>query len=89
MKNTRIHPAKNQVGPRIRKARRRAIPEITQEDLAGRLAVLGVFLDRSAISRVESQDRYLMDFEVAAIAKSLKVPVAWLFGEGEGAPDRP
>jgi len=48
----------------------------------GRLASQGILLDRSALSRIESQDRYLMDYEIAAIARALKVSVAWLFGEG-------
>jgi transcriptional regulator with XRE-family HTH domain len=90
MKNTRTTAARNLVGPRIRLARLKANPQITQEDLAGRLAARGVFLDRSAVSRVESQDRYLMDFEVAAVAASLKVSVAWLYGQAEKpAPDTP
>lgn len=84
MKKTRKHPARNQVGPRIRLARLKATPQITQDDLAGRLAQHGILIDRSAVSRIESQTRYLMDFEVAAIAKSLKVSVAWLFGETQG-----
>jgi hypothetical protein len=45
------------------------------------LASRGVLLDRSAISRIESQERYVMDYEAAAIAKALKTSVAWLFGE--------
>jgi hypothetical protein len=56
-------------------------PPISQDDLAGRLAVKGIVLDQTAISRIERQDRYLMDYEVAAIAKCLKVSVAWLHSE--------
>jgi hypothetical protein len=48
------------------------------------LAALGVALDQTAISRIEHQTRYLMDYEIKAQAKSLKVSVGWLFGE-EGA----
>ena len=44
--------------------------------------VTRILLDRSALSRIESDDRYLMDFEIAAIARALKVQVTWLFGEG-------
>jgi len=51
---------------------------------AGRLAARGITLDQTAISRIENRDRYLMDYEIAAIAKSLRVSVAWLFGEHEG-----
>ena len=50
-------------------------------DLAGRLAAKGILIDRSAVSRIENQTRYLMDYEVRAIAGALKVSVAWLFGE--------
>ena len=45
------------------------------------LAVRGISLDRSAISRIENRERYLMDYEISAIARSLKVSVGWLFGE--------
>ncbi len=84
MKKTRAQAARNQVGPRVRLARMKAKPPVSQEDLAGRLAAQGVLLDRSAISRIESQTRYVMDFEAVAIAKCLHVSVAWLFGEAGG-----
>ena len=38
-----------------------------------RLAALGVAFDQGAISRVESEERYLMDYELLAIAKALKI----------------
>ena len=80
-KTTSSTKARNQIGGRVRQARLRCSPSVSQEDLAGRLAAQGVNLDRSAVSRIESQDRYLMDYEIAAIARSLKVSVGWLFGE--------
>ena len=49
--------------------------------MAGKLAVHSVLLDRSAISRIENQERYVMDYEALALARCLKVSVAWLFGE--------
>ena len=82
MKSTRkAAKRKNLVGARIRKIRLGMKTPLTQEDLAGKVAARGVLLDRSAISRIESQDRYVMDYEAVAIAKALKVPVADLFGE--------
>jgi hypothetical protein len=51
--------------------------------LAGRLPAQNITLDRSAVSGIENGTRYLMDYEIAAIARSLKVTVAWLFGETE------
>ena len=81
MKKTTKARAKNLVGKRVREARLKCRPPVSQEDLAGRVAAQGILLDRSAISRIENQDRYLMDYEVAAIARALKVSVAWLFSE--------
>ena len=81
MKQTRKNPARNLIGPRVRQVRLRMNPEVSQDDLAGRLAAQGIRLDRSAVSRIENQDRYVMDYEAAALAKALKIPVAWLFGD--------
>lgn len=65
----------------MRAARLSLNPPASQDDLAGRLAAQGILLDRSAISRIESQTRYVMDYEAAALAQALKVTVGWLFGE--------
>lgn len=81
MKRTSKTDERNIVGGRIKTARLRCVPAVSQEDLAGRLAAQGVVLDRSAISRIENRTRYLMDYEVKAIARALKVTVGWLFGE--------
>ncbi len=81
MKKTAQIENRNIVGRRIRQARLRCRPSVSQEDLAGRLAARGVSIDQTAISRIENRTRYLMDYEVAAIAKALRVSVGWLFGE--------
>jgi HTH-type transcriptional regulator, cell division transcriptional repressor len=81
MKKTCQRKQRNVVGKRIREARLRCAPSVSQDDLAGRLAAAGIVVDQTAISRIESQTRYLMDYEVAAIARCLKVSVAWLYGE--------
>jgi transcriptional regulator with XRE-family HTH domain len=81
MKKTSQQPSRNFIGARIRKARLACNPSVSQQDLAGRVAAKGVILDQTAISRIENQTRYLMDYEIVAIAKSLKVSVGFLFGE--------
>jgi HTH-type transcriptional regulator, cell division transcriptional repressor len=81
MKKTRKAKARNEIGPRIRQARLRCQPPVSQDDLAGKLAARGVYLDRTAISRIESQSRYIMDYEISAVARALKVTVASFFGE--------
>ena len=82
-KTTKATTARNVIGRRIRQARLKCSPAVSQEDLAGRLAAQNITIDRSAISRIESGARYLMDYEIAAIARSLKVTVGWFFGETE------
>jgi transcriptional regulator with XRE-family HTH domain len=81
MKKTSQLPQRNLIGERVRKSRLACNPPVTQEDLPGRLAARGISVDQTAISRIENQTRYLMDYEIAALAKSLKVSVAYLFGE--------
>jgi transcriptional regulator with XRE-family HTH domain len=54
-------------------------PPVSQEDLSGRLARLGIQVTQTSISKLENGQRYVMDYEAAAIAKALKLPVAWLF----------
>ena len=81
MKKTHERAERNVVGRRIRQARLKCSPSVSQDDLAGRLAARGIILDQTAISRIENQTRYLMDYEIAAIAKALKISVSSLFGE--------
>lgn len=79
----RTHQLRNRnvVGRRIREIRLKTQPAVSQEDLSGRLAGIGVQIDQTAISRIENETRYVMDYEAVAIAKALKVPVSRLFGE--------
>jgi len=81
MKKTIKAKIRNVVGSRVREARRKCNPAVSQDDLAGRLAAKGILLDRSAVSRIENQTRYVMDYEAKAIARALKVTVAWLMDE--------
>jgi arginine repressor len=71
VKKTHQLPSRNVIGRRIREARLKSKPPVSQDDLAGRLAAKGIVLDQTAVSRIE----------VAAIAKCLKVSIAWLHGE--------
>ena len=71
---------KNVVGPQVRSARKTTRPPMTQSELAARLQVLGVMIDQSALSKIESRRRPVSDMEVIALAEALKVPVTWLLG---------
>ena len=76
---------RNIVGSRVRQARRAAKPRITQRDLMARLQVLGMVIDQSGLSKIENGQRPVSDIEVIALAKALKVSVAWLL-EGTSTP---
>ncbi len=79
MKHTSDPRVKNIVGTNVRKIRLAQKVSVSQQDLAGRLAALGISIDRSAIARIERGDRYVLDYEAAAIARAFRVQVTELF----------
>ncbi len=76
---------RNIVGARVREARKVAKPPITQTDLVARLQVLGITIDQSGLSKLESGQRPVSDIEVAALAKALNVSISWLFEEANAS----
>jgi hypothetical protein len=73
-------PQRNLIGARVCKARLEHPDKITQDQLAGRLAVAGVALDRVTVAKIESGLRCVYDYEVVAFADALQVDVYWLLG---------
>jgi transcriptional regulator with XRE-family HTH domain len=73
---------RNIVAHRVARARREAKPLITQDDLSGRLARVGIQLDRAAIAKIENNHRRVLDYELKALATVLGVSVDWLLGNG-------
>ena len=67
---------KNICGQRMRKARKSM--KLSQSELAARLQIRNVILERDTISRIEIGDRFVADFELRAIAEVLGVDIAWL-----------
>ena len=72
---------KNVVGDRIKLARKKIIPIVTQKDLAARLQLEGLHIERVTISKIETGYREVSDIESAAIAKVLGITAGWLFNE--------
>jgi hypothetical protein len=70
----------NIIAERVQKARTRHKPPLTQDELSGKLAALGVNIDRAGISKIEIGVRCVLDLEVKALAKALGVSVGWLLG---------
>lgn len=79
---TRKAPKKNIVGKRVADARRACKPPLTQDALSGRLARLGIQLDRAAIAKIENNRRHVFDYELKALADVLGVDVNWLLRGG-------
>lgn len=69
------------MGERVKEARKAAKPLITQSDLVARLQAEGLAIDQSKLSKLENGQRPVSDIEIVALAKALKVSVAWLIGE--------
>jgi len=74
---------KNIIGRRVAAARQRSEPALTQDALSGRLARLGIQLDRAAIAKIENNHRHVLDYELRALAEVLGVEVNWLLGDGK------
>jgi transcriptional regulator with XRE-family HTH domain len=73
---------RNIIGDKVRLARKEAKPPITQADLAARLQIKGLRIDRATISKIETGYREVTDVEAAAISEALGVSISWLFGGG-------
>lgn len=71
---------KNIAGERIHQ--RRTTLRISQADLAARMQVRGVSIEREAISKIETNDRFITDYELMVFAEVLGVPMEWLTGQG-------
>ena len=71
---------KNLCGDRIREARLKQ--RLSQSDLAARIQVEGVTLERDSISIIEIGTRFVTDYELKIFAKILGVNVEWLLEEG-------
>ena len=69
---------KNISGPRIREARLRR--GLSQAELAARMQVAGVEIERDSISRVEIGLRFVPDYELPVYAQVLGVSAVWLLG---------
>ena len=72
---------KNICGERLREAR--VVRRLRQEDLAARVQIKGVNIERDSISRIELGTRFVSDFELKIFAEALGVSVQWLLGIDE------
>ena len=67
---------KNISGSRIHQARKAM--KLSQMDLAARMQINGVMVEREAISKIETGDRFVTDYELKILSQILGVTVDWL-----------
>lgn len=67
---------KNLIGANLKKLRIER--KMSQQDISNKLELLGVYVCRGSVSRIEDQSRTVTDIELYAIAEVLKVNAAEL-----------
>ena len=70
---------KNLIGKNLKKLRRKL--KISQQLLSNKLELLGVYICRGSISRIEDFSRTVTDIELFAIAEALGVDPKELYNE--------
>ncbi len=75
---------KNICGDRIREAR--VVQRMSQSELAAKMQIAGIAIERDSISRIENGTRFAADYELKLFAKVLNVDVVWLLTSIEDAP---
>ena len=70
---------KNLSGERIYQAR--TGKHLSQAELAAQMQVQGVVIEREAISKIETGDRFVSDYELMVFARVLGVTMEWLVGK--------
>ena len=67
---------KNMIGSRVKSIRE--LKKMSQQTLSARLELLGVYVCRGSISRIEDYSRTVTDIELYSLAKVLGVSVSEL-----------
>ena len=73
----------NICGEKVRLARAMHKPPLTQEELATRLNLMGIDFTKVIISRIEKNQRHVVDGELKMLAKALGVTMEWLCSDDD------
>ena len=55
--------------------------KLSQKKLADKLQLVGLDVDKNAVQRMESGQRFITDIELVFLAKALEVEIVQLFGD--------
>ena len=78
MKIYDFNGSKNICGKRVKEARKKL--NLSQENLAAKLQIEGIAIERDSVSRIEIGTRFVADYELAALSKILNVSLEYLLG---------
>ena len=67
---------KNLIGERLKNLR--ATKKLSQRDLARELQLIGIDMDKNVITRIETNQRYVTDFELQALKEIFNVSYNYL-----------
>ena len=70
--------SKNISGDRVHQAR--TARRLSQAELAARMQINGVNIEREAISKIETGDRFVTDYELMVFARVFGVSMEWMVG---------
>ena len=71
----------NLCGAKVAQLRKAMVPRVSQRALADMLQLTGLDLDKNAIQRIESGQRFVTDIELRALAAILKTTADRLIEE--------
>jgi len=64
----------NMIGKQVKKQRKAL--KMSQQELSNKLELMGVYICRGSVSRIEDQSRTVTDIELFALSKVLKTSVS-------------
>lgn len=79
-KNKNADGTLNISGQRIKELRKKLSPKTSQRGLADKLQIAGVDIEKNAIQRIESGERFITDIELKALAQTLNTSADYLLG---------
>lgn len=71
-KNVSNSGTRNLCGRNVYRLRKEAVPKMSQRILAEKMQLLGVDIDKNAIQRIESGQRFVTDIELKALKTIFK-----------------
>ena len=79
-KNKSNNGKNNICGSQVAMLRKQHTPKMSQRILAEKLQLLGIDVDKNAIQRIESGQRFVIDIELTALAKIFGISCDTLLG---------